>query len=222
MNGIHDMGGMHGFGPVRVEENELLFDAAWEGHVRGMFALILGAGLTNIDAFRHAIERMDPTSYLTVGYYGRWLVALETLLVEAGVLRPGELDDRLRASSAKRGGGSPVVLESVRKPAPDRGPFDVFRPVEARPRFAVGQRVAARNLHPPGHTRLPRYVRGKQGVITRVHPACVFPDTHAHGRGEQPQYVYSVRFVAQDLWGVDGEPAASVNLDLFESYLESA
>lgn len=171
MNGIHDMGGMHGFGPVRVEKSEPLFHAAWEGRVVGMFAGVLGAGLTNIDAFRHAIERMDPASYLTVGYYGRWLVALETLLVESGVLRPGELDARLRASRAERGGGSSAVLESVRKPTPDRGPFDVFREVEARPRFAVGQRVAARNLHPPGHTRLPRYVRGKQGVITRVHPS---------------------------------------------------
>jgi nitrile hydratase beta subunit len=176
-----------------------------------------------VDAFRHAIERMDPAEYLATGYYGRWMAALERLLVEARVLGPGEIEARLR--------GAPPGIEAAAKKSPaPRAPggaqsscgaeAGVIRTVENSPRFAVAQAVRARNIHPEGHTRLPRYVRGRRGIVDRVHPACVFPDTHAHGRGENPQYVYSVRFTARELWGEDAEPGASVCLDLFEDYLE--
>ena len=212
VNGIHDMGGMHGFGPVPVEVNEPLFHAPWESRVLGMAFQVVAAGWSNIDAFRHAIERLEPATYLSVGYYGRWLRALETILVEADVLEPGELDARLAGAPARAGAIPPA--------APRHGAFGgVLRPIDSTPRFSVGDQVVARNVHPPGHTRLPRYVRGKRGVVRRVHPACVFPDTHAHGLGEHPQYVYGVRFGAVELWGADAEPGSTVHLDLFEEYL---
>jgi nitrile hydratase len=183
---------MHGFGRVRTLATEPPFHAPWEGRVMAMMRLWIRDGRASIDAFRHAIERMHPTAYLTTGYYGRWLKALETLLAE---MEP-------------RSSASPPAATGV------------IRTVTAAPRFRIGQAVCGRNLHPSGHTRLPRYVRGKHGVVVRVHPACVFPDTNAHGLGENPQHVYSVRFVAIELWGADGEPGTSVHLDLFESYLE--
>jgi len=204
--------------------DEPVFHAAWEGRVLAMANLLRGEGLTNVDAFRHAIERMGPAEYLATGYYGRWMAALERLLVEAGVLAPGEIDARLR------GGPSGNEAAAKKAPAPhaprgaqtSRGAeAGVIRTVGNSPRFALGQAVRARNIHPEGHTRLPRYARGRRGVVDQVHPACVFPDTHAHGLGENPQFVYSVRFAACELWGEDAEPDASVRLDLFEDYLET-
>jgi nitrile hydratase subunit beta len=192
MDGIHDLGGMHGFGPVVVDPDEPLFHAAWEGRVFALAGLAIAGGLANLDAFRHAIERLSPVEYLTAGYYGRWLAALERLVAEHGALpRPP------RAGTARRD-------------APHAA------------RFAAGDAVVARNVHPAGHTRLPRYVRGRRGVVVHVHPAWVFPDTNAHERGEHPQHVYAVRFAATELWGDDADPAASVHVDLFESYLEPA
>jgi nitrile hydratase len=215
MDGIHDMGGMHGFGRVHVEPNELTFHASWERRIVGMVYQVVGRGWTNVDAFRHAIERIEPVRYLSVGYYGRWLAALETVLVEAGILVPGEVDRRLRGRRRK-------VAARDTPPAP-RYPdnaLGVIRTIPEPPRFAVGDGVRARNLHPVGHTRLPGYVRGKHGVVACVRPACVLPDTHAHGLGEKPEHVYSVRFSATELWGPDAEEHASVHVDLFESYLE--
>jgi len=204
------MGGMHGFGSVPVEPNEPLFHAPWERRVLGMVFQVVGAGWSNVDAFRHAIERLEPATYLGVGYYGRWLRALETILVEAGLLGRGELEARLAGA---RAGAAPSTT-------PRYGGFaGVLRPIDSPPRFTVGDHVVARNVHPPGHTRLPRYVRGKRGVVHRVHPACVFPDTHAHGLGEDSQHVYNVRFAALELWGPDAEPGSAVHLDLFEQYL---
>ena len=218
MNGIHDMGGMHGFGSVIVERDEPVFHAPWEGRVLGMVYQVVGRGWGNIDSFRHAIERLDPLTYLSVGYYGRWLRAVEMLLVDGGVLRPGEVEARLAGTKDTSSTGAVTA-------SPPHAPnalLGVVRTVEAAPRFTVGQTIRARNLQPAGHTRLPAYVRARRGTVDRVHPACVFPDTHAHGRGERPQYVYSVRFAGDELWGADAEPGASVNIDLFEEYLEPA
>jgi hypothetical protein len=191
MDGIHDLGGMHGFGPVVMGCEEPVFHAAWEGRVFALAGLAVAGGLANPDAFRHAIERLSPVEYLTAGYYGRWLAALERLVAERGALPR-------RAAAA-----------TARRDAP-RGP-----------RFVAGDAVVARNVHPAGHTRLPRYVRGRRGVVALVHPAWVFPDTNAHERGEHPQHVYAVRFAATELWGDDVDPATSVHVDLFESYLEA-
>ncbi len=183
---------MHGFGRVVVDAQEPVFHAPWEGRVRALVSLALGVGIANVDAFRHAIERLDPIEYLSAGYYGRWLGALELLV----------RDFRERGEVLAR---------------PGRG---AKRSVTAAPRFAVGDAVVARNLQPTGHTRLPGYARGKSGTIARVHPSFVFPDTNAHGRGESPQWVYAVRFTALELFGSGAESNASVHVDLFESYLE--
>ncbi|HUI28123.1 MAG TPA: nitrile hydratase subunit beta [Candidatus Kryptonia bacterium] len=212
MNGIHDLGGMDGFGRVEAEPNEPVFHAPWEGRVLAMVNLALGRGLANVDAFRHAIECMDPVAYLSVGYYGRWLTALETLFSERGIVRASEIEARLRGRVAASADPLPELIPPPRPNA--------LRTIDTPPRFSVGQVVRARNLNPHGHTRLPRYVRGKHGTVARVHPAWVFPDTNAHGLGEHPQYVYAVRFAAADLWGAGADPEAAMHVDLFETYLE--
>ena len=206
------MGGMHGFGPVAVEADEPVFHAPWQRRVLGMVYQVVGFGWANIDAFRHGIERIDPVRYLQAGYYGRWLASLETVLREAGVLAPGEVDARLAGRPAP-----PASVPRDGLPHPTAG---FVRAVDATPRFAAGQAVRARNANPAGHTRLPRYVRGKRGVVHRVHPAFVFPDTNAHGAGEQPQYLYTVRFEPAELWGPDAEAGSALHVDLFEPYLE--
>ncbi len=211
MNGIHDMGGMHGFGTVEVEPDEPVFHERWESRVFGM---IQSLGGSNIDAGRHSIERLDPVSYLEKGYYGRWLAAFERGLSSAGVLTPAEVDARMgsaepTASTASGEGRTwrPTSRNYVRK-------------VDAAPKFSVGQNITTRNHQPGGHTRLPAYGRCRRGVIVRVHPAMVYPDDNAHGRGENPQYLYTVRFDAAELWGPGAEANTGVHIDLFEPYLE--
>ena len=209
MDGIHDMGGMEGFGPM--VRDEAMFHAPWE---RTAFALASGVQIVgNTDEFRHSIERLDPGFYLTADYFGRWLGALEIRLVERGLLDSDELDARAGSARARPSAVPPRGLPAA---SPEGGPRrDLDRP----PRFAVGETVRARDIHPVGHTRLPRYVRGHRGVVTHAYPAFVFPDTHAHGRGDDPQYVYAVQFLARDLWG---EGDHTVSVDLFEPYLEAA
>lgn len=185
MDGIHDLGGRQGFGPI--EKDEASFHHDWE---RRVFALAVLRPGGNTDAFRHAIERVDPERYLACGYWARWLDALERLVEES--------DPRLLARSP-----------------------DAKREVERAPRFAEADRVRVRDLHRRGHTRMPGYVRGRVGVVERVHPAFVFPDTHAHGEGENPEHVYAVRFESGALFGEDAEPDVAVHVDLFESYLEA-
>jgi len=213
MNGIHDMGGMHGFGKVHVEPNEPVFHERWEARVFGMVQSLRG----NIDAGRHAIERLDPVAYLQNGYYGRWLAAFERSLIGLGVLRPIELEERMReaphvapqSEARKTSSWRPASRSHVRK-------------VDSRPAFSCGQMVVTRNHQPAGHTRLPAYARCRRGTIQRVHPAMVFPDDHAHDRGENPQHLYTVKFSGEELWGDAAEPGTFVHLDLFESYLNSA
>ncbi len=212
MNGIHDMGGMHGFGRVELEPEEPVFQAEWEGRTFGMMTAMSALGYWNVDAFRHAIETLPAVRYLGDGYYGRWLLALERLLVDARLLGADEVEAR-RA-------GRPAATPARRTASPTPGPGTAQREVDRRARFRVGQAVVARDLQPAGHTRLPGYARRRRGVVARVYPPWVFPDTNAHGRGENPQHVYSVGFAARELWGPDAEPNARVHVDLFESYLE--
>ncbi len=220
MNGVHDLGGMHGFGPIVREENEPLFHAEWEAHVRALMSLAVAWGVFNLDAFRYGIERMAPPDYLRAPYYERWLTSVEYNLIEAGILTLDEVDtrtERLRqdpAADQHRAAGEATPRrrsESDERPQPP-----------SAPRFAVGDAVIARNIHPTGHTRLPRYVRGKRGTIHRIHGLAPFPDTNAHGLGEQPQVVYNVRFDSHELWGASAEPHQTLSIDLWESYLDSA
>lgn len=196
MDGIHDLGGKQGFGTSLAERDEAVFHATWEKRVFALAGLLLGTGCFVVDAFRHAIERVDPTAYLADGYYGRWLGALE----------------RLEREARERGG-----LAAGRFPLAGAG-----RALEHEPRFRVGDRVATRDLQRAGHTRLPAYARRRQGVVEIVQGGWVLPDTRAHGQGEHPQCVYAVRFTGESLWGETAEPRTSVCLDLFESYLEPA
>ena len=217
MNGVHDMGGMEGFGPIAPEANEPVFHERWEGRA---LALTLAAGAWGrwtLDQSRHARERIPGADYLRMSYYEKWIAGLVALLVESGLVRRKEIEDAHAAPGAAK--SSPrLTADRVKSALASGGPTQ--RAIPAAPRFAIGQAVGARNMNPSGHTRLPRYVRGKRGTITRHHGAHVFPDTNAHGLGEQPQHLYQVRFEARELWG-DAQRNA-VYLDLWESYLERA
>ena len=217
MDGIHDLGGMHGFGAVEVEDNEPVFHEVWEGRVNVMLGHVLGAGIGNVDRFRHAIERMPPRLYLRSSYYERWMHSIETLLVEHGELSREQIEAAL--VRLRSGGAAEVRQGTERRRPPGSG---AKRQIDRPPRFGVGEAVRTRAFHPTGHTRLPRYARGKTGTIEEIYPAFVYPDSNAHDGGEQPQHVYSVVFRGEELWQEDAEPGTRVSLDLFEDYLESA
>lgn len=220
MNGIHDLGGMHGFGRVPVEAGAA-YHAAWELRVAAIMLRLLRRGVYNIDAFRHGIERMAPARYLSASYFERWRTSVETNLAESGALLAGEIERRLDTLRGERPAPpARAIPTGVAMPPPARASF--VRDVPTPPRFASGDTVRTRNLNPPGHTRLPRYVRGRRGQIERAYPGFVFPDTNAHGLGESPQYLYNVRFEGRELWGPDAEPNSCVRIDLFESYLMRA
>ncbi len=223
MNGVHDLGGMHGLGPVDVEANEPVFHNPWEKSIFGTMIATMGQGLYNLDEFRHGIENMNPANYLTSSYYEHWLETMEKNLVEKGIIDQEELEARTQEFSKNPEAPVPQredpelanrLSELVRNGGSTR------REVAAKPRFRVGDPVRIRNTHPHGHTRLPRYVRGEQGVVERVYDAFVLPDTNAHGQGENPEYVYCVRFDAKELWGDSAEPREDVYVDLWESYLK--
>jgi nitrile hydratase len=226
MNGVHDMGGMHGMGPVAPEANEPVFHHNWE---RRAFAIAVATGYLrrwNIDMSRHSRERMPPAEYLAATYYERWLYGVHLLLVEQGLLAPGELQARLdgqRPAAATRvpaGSGLRVLKAEDVERALTMGSAQMDDPVP--PRFRPGDAVVARNIHPAGHTRLPRYARGKRGVVDRDQGVWVFPDAHADGKGKQPQRCYSVRFTARELWGTEASSRDSIYIDLFDDYLDPA
>ena len=218
MNGGHDLGGMHGFGRVTPEPDEPVFHHEWE---RRAFALALACGMLgrwNLDMSRHARERIPPPRYLGASYYEIWLEGLLTLLVEQGLTSEREIE-----TGRSAGPRSP----DLRVPGPDAVPGILERGGSARAadtpaRFRAGDRVRVLNRHPRGHTRAPRYVRGRTGVIESRHGTFVFPDAHAHGKGPQPRPLYTVRFSATELWGKDGAPGDAVYVDLWEDYLEAA
>ncbi len=217
MNGAHDLGGMHGFGPVRPEQDEPVFHHEWE---KRAFAVTVALGLLgrwNIDMSRYQRENRDPAEYLSSTYYELWQKGLEQLVLEEGMVTREELrsgralearDPELKAPDAPR------ALEMLAK---SRG-AKVDVPVP--PLFAVGDRVRVKNLNPPTHTRMPRYCRGKCGTVQLDHGVFVFPDTNALGLGPKPQHCYSVRFSAGELWGRPGPD--SVQIDLWDDYLERA
>lgn len=217
MNGAADLGGMMGFGPVVQEENEPLFHAPWE---RRLFALTLATGATGtwtIDAMRYLRESLPPVEYLSSSYYEIWMKGLCAMLVEKGLVTPEELASGEITTPALPLPRVPDAAAIARGLAAGT---DYSRPAAGSPPFEVGQSVRARVFHPAGHTRLPRYARGKTGVVEMVHGVFVFPDTSAHGRGEDPQWLFTVRFSGQELWGPDAEPGTSVSVDAWESYLE--
>lgn len=228
MDGMHDLGGKQGFGAVSREANEPVFHARWESRVFGMNLVGAGGAARNVDHFRHAVERIDPVAYLTHGYYGRWLGGLETMMVEAGVLDTAAItrraiefgarpDDRIASQPASPPDRLDPPKDYGDDPPADRGNQ---RPVQSVARFRVGDRVRTLSHGVRGHTRLPAYARDRRGSVVSTHAGWVYPDSNAHGRGEQPQHLYTVAFDGAELWGVEAEAGVVVHLDLFEPYLE--
>lgn len=219
MNGIHDMGGMQDMGPVRYEKNEPVFHEPWESRV---FAMFLAAGAWrkwNLDAFRHTREVLPPADYLNVSYYEQWLSGLLDLLMTRGLVNAAEIDSGAPAPGMAKA-TPPLTVEKIPNALLSR--IHANRDLSVAPRFKLGDRVRARNINPTGHTRLPRYARGKLGTVHLDHGVFVFPDTNAHFLGEKPQHVYSVRFAARELWGEQAKPQDSVYVDLWDDYLDSA
>ena len=218
MNGVHDMGGMHGMGPVVHESNEPVFHEPWEGRVYAITRAIRAAGgRQNLDNSRYQLEQLPPADYLRMSYYERWYARLVKQLVANGTITSDELERGHPAPGSTKGTpalAGATVGEMVTKRNSAR------RDAAVSPRFKVGQRVRARNINPVTHTRLPRYARGKVGVIDRDHGVFVFPDTNAEFAGEKPQHVYSVRFAARELWGAQASPHDFVHVDMWDDYLD--
>jgi nitrile hydratase beta subunit len=206
VDGIHDLGGRQGFGPVGHSPAESAFPHRWEAVARALLVVVAGAVEASGGEFRHSIERMEPGHYLTSGYYEHWLTAAATLAVEHGLVTRSELE-------ARTGGWFPLSGPVLAPAVADAGP-DVDQP-----RFGPGDRVRVREWHPPGHTRCPGYVRGKPGVVVRVDGIHSVPDIEAHGTARRHEPTYSVKFDAADLWG-DGQRGVLVHVDLWDSYLE--
>ena len=224
MNGAHDLGGMHGFGPVEIERDEPVFHHEWE---RRAFAITVAAGFFgkwNIDMGRYAREQMPPAEYLATTYYEHWLFGLEKLLDDTRLVSRAELQAALTGGAAEpavpaagvRVLAARDVEAELRKRRASKADEDV------PPRFNVGDRVRTVNINPLGHTRLPRYARDKRGVVALDHGVWVFPDTNGIGRGRKPQHCYSVRFEGRELWGADGGSRDAIYIDLWDDHLVPA
>ena len=207
MNGVHDMGGMHGLGPIGPDPNEPLFHAPWERRVMAM-TLAMGAwGRWNIDVSRHARESIQGDRFLAQTYYERWFEGLTKLIDRSGLM---VLDEAIPPLTAE------AVVPTMRR----RNPYT--RSKTATAAFAVGDKVRAKVISPTGHTRLPGYAKGRVGVIVADHGVHVFPDSNAHGKGEDPHRLYNVRFTARELWGEAASAPDTVHIDLWEPYLDPA
>jgi nitrile hydratase len=219
MDGIHDMGGMHGFGKVEPEQNEPVFHAAWEGRCLALNRAMSIIGAWNIDAGRSGIEELPPQVYLAHSYYGKWALRLENMVINRGLADA----DEIAAGHALRPGKAAITRKLGLADVPralTRGSFGRQAPAPAR--FKVGERVRTKVIHPATHTRLPRYTRGRHGTIEAVRGCHVFPDTSAVGAGEHPQWLYTVVFDGRELWGENTDPTLTVSIDAFEPYLEPA
>lgn len=217
MNGPHDMGGFAQFGSIQPESNEPVFHENWERRVLALTLAMDASGLWNMDILRHARESLPPLKYWSSRYYDIRIEAHIKLMIERGLITAAEIDAgqlQVPARPVKAVLKAGMVSGTLAKGSP------YVRDVSASPRFKPGNQVKCRNMSPSSHTRLPRYARGKFGEIIAIHAAHVFPDSSAHGRGEDPQWLYSVRFTAKELWGHDNND--SVMLDLWEPYLEPA
>jgi nitrile hydratase beta subunit len=218
MNSVHDMGGMHGLGVLAVEADEPVFHEPWEARVFAMNLAIGAWGRWNIDAGRHQSELIPGSDYLGASYYERWLIALTENMIKHGLVTRHEVESGRVADELK-------VTPPLRATMVDemsRGGFPKTRNVDRHPRYQPGDAVVARNIQPTGHTRLPRYVRDKQGVVLALRGTHVFPDSNAHFQAENPQPLYTVKFAARALWGDAANPRDTVCIDFWEDYLEPA
>lgn len=218
MNGVHDMGGMHGMGSVAIEKDEPVFHARWEARVYALQRATSFHGRWNTDMSRFSRERMPPAAYLAATYYERWLFGLQTLLVEQGLVTAQELATGRAATKA----GETAVLRASDVASRMRGRSSARVAADVPPKFKPGDPVVARRINPVGHTRLPRYIRGRRGTVHIDHGVFSFPDTSAMSRDPKPQRCYSVQFTARELWGPQAAARDSVYLDLFDDYLDAA
>lgn len=219
MNGVHDMGGMDGFGKVEAEINEPVFHTEWESRVLAMVRAMSAAGAFNIDASRFYRETLPPDVYLSSSYYKKWFLGLEDMLLAKGFITAEDVAAGRAVAPAKPLKPGKLVADDVPRTMV-RGTFTRTPPAAAK--FKAGDCVRAKNINPVTHTRLPRYVRGHVGVVERDHGCHVFPDTAANDAGENPQWLYTVVFDGPELWGADADPSVKVSIDAFEPYLEPA
>jgi nitrile hydratase len=219
VNGPHDVGGLHGFGPVHPDLDEPPFHHEWEKRALALHVAMGLAGSYTLDEYRYARESIPPAEFLATSYYETVVVGVEQMAAAHGFVAPDEL---ATGCSLRTGGPPPLplapdtVADALRRGRPSVR--DAPRPA----RFSVGDSVRAKNMHPVTHTRLPRYVRGHVGVVTAVHGCHALPDSRAHGRGDDPQWLYTVRFTGAELWGPDADPTLIVSIDAFEPYLDSS
>ncbi len=209
MDGAHDMGGVKWSGPVQPEPDEPVFHAEWERRAFAITMAMAMPGGWNIDMTRFARENRRPEDYLSKSYYQIWLAGLERLMLERGLIASDEIE-----------AGKP--LHPAKPVAKTLTPDDTERDATAPACFAAGDRVRAKTIHPPTHTRLPRYVRGHIGIVERVLGCHVFPDSNATGAGENPQWLYTVTFDGSELWGEASDRNLTVSVDAWEPYLEAA
>jgi nitrile hydratase subunit beta len=218
MDGIHDMGGMHGFGRVEPKKNAPVFHAAWEGRCLALNRAMGAIGAWTIDEGRAGIEELPPDVYLSSSYYGKWALRLQNMVVARGLAGADELAAGHALREHKPLSHKLTAADVTRTLT--RGSFG--RPAPAPARFAVAERVRTKNIHPPTHTRLPRYARGHVGVVEAIRGCHVFPDSTALGGGENPQWLYTVVFDARELFGETADPTLRVSIEAFEPYLDSA
>ena len=217
MNGVHDMGGMQGMGPIQYERNEPVFHAPWEARTYVLNRAVRAWRKWSLDTDRYGIEILPAADYLRMSYYERWFTRLAAHVVKYGLVTKEEMDSGKPAPGSPK--ATPPLTAAMSAGFVSRGIPSSDDP-KVRPLFKVGQRVRARNINPVGHTRLPRYARGKAGTITIDHGVYGFPDTNAHFLGDKRQHVYSVRFTGRELWGNSASPRHFVHIDMWDDYLE--
>ena len=217
MDCAHDMGGAKGFGPVVHEPNEPVFHGDWERRAFALTVAMARPGGWNIDMSRFARENRPPEDYLSKSYFQIWLAGLETLMIERGLVTREEIEAG-KVLSPPKPGVKPITPTEVTPAIRRGGPTE--REAKQPAMFAVGETVRMKDIHPVTHTRLPQYVRGHLGTIELNHGCHVFPDTNSLGKGEDPQWLYTVRFDGPELWGKDADPTLSVSVDAWESSLE--
>ena len=220
MNGIHDIGGMDNIGPVNIEKDEPVFHDDWERKVYALTLATMGAGIFVTDEVRFVTETIPPSDYLTFKYYEKWLYSLEQLVLQKNVVTREELESGKVMAPELTVGVEAAPAERMQYGMNNRIP--VFVEVDIPPKFMVGDAIIAKNINPLHHTRIPRYIRGRRGVVEMNHGIFLLPDTNAHGGPDKPQHVYNVRFSARELWGEDAPANDCVYIDLFDDYMDPA
>ena len=220
MNGIHDIGGMDNIGPVNIEKDEPVFHEDWEKKVYAMTLATMGAGIFVTDEVRYMTETIPPADYLTFSYYEKWLYSLEQLMLQKNIATGEELKSGKVTAPELTAGVEAASVERMQYGMNNRIP--VFVDADILPKFKVGDSIIARNINPLHHTRIPRYIRGRRGVVEMHHGIFLLPDTNAHGGPDKPQHVYNVRFAARELWGEEAPEKDSVYIDLFDDYMDPA